>query len=265
MSQESEIKKTVLCFSGFDPCGGAGIQADIEAIASHACHASGVVTALTVQNTCEVESFQPVSSTLIMQQARSVLEDMQVQAIKIGMLGSVEVAEAVHSVLVDYPQIPVIFDPVLASGGGASLAGERLTDVIKTMIVPLCKIITPNTLEAKQLAVHADNDNARAIELLDMGCEYVLLTGTHAASEDVVHKLFANNRCLQAYMYERLPQHYHGSGCTLAASVASLLAQGHEPISACHAALDYTYKTLQGAQALGMGQLIPQRFYWARQ
>jgi len=257
-----ETKKVVLCFSGFDPCGGAGIQADIEAIASHACHAVSVITALTVQNTCGVTNYQSVSANLVIQQARSVLEDMQVQAIKIGMLGSAEVAEAVHSLLMDYPQIPVIFDPVLAAGGGESLAQENLRDVMTKMIMPLCKIITPNTLEAKQLALHGDNDNARAIELLDMGCEYVLLTGTHAQSENVVHKLFSNNRCLQTYMYERLPHEYHGSGCTLAASLASFLVQGHEVVSACHAALDYTYKTLQHAQPLGMGQLMPERFFW---
>ena len=265
MMKIDKTKKVVLCFSGFDPCGGAGIQADIEAIASHACHASGVITALTVQNTCGVESYQPVSASLLVQQARSVLEDMQVQTIKIGMLGSVEVAEAVHSLLIDYPQIPVIYDPVLAAGGGESLAKENMLDVIKEMIIPLCKVITPNTLEARQLALHGDNDNACAIELLDMGCEYVLLTGTHAQSENVVHKLFSNNRCLQTYMYERLPQEYHGSGCTLAASVASLLAQGHEVVSACHAALDYTYKTLQHAQPLGMGQLMPERFFWTHE
>jgi len=257
-----EAKKVVLCFSGFDPSGGAGMQADAEAIVSHACHAAGVITALTVQNTRAVDSYQPVSSSLIIQQARSVLEDMPVQVIKIGMLGSVEAAEAVHSVLVDYPKIPVVFDPVLAAGGGETLAQENLCDVIKEMIIPLCQVVTPNTLEAKQLALHGDNDNARAIELLDMGCEHVLLTGTHAPSENVVHKLFANNRCLQTYMYARLPHEYHGSGCTLAASVASFLAQGEDVVSACHAALDYTYKTLQHAQALGMGQLIPDRFFW---
>jgi len=257
-------KKVVLCFSGFDPCGGAGIQADIEAIVSHACHASSVITALTVQNTSGVESYQPVSANLLIQQARSVLEDMQVAAIKIGMLGSVEVAEAVHSLLLDYPQIPVIFDPVLAAGGGESLAQESMLDVIKKMIIPLCKVITPNTLEAKKLALHGDTDNARAIELLDMGCEYVLLTGTHAPSENVEHKLFANNRCLQTYRYERLSPEYHGSGCTLAASLASFLVQGHDAVSACHAALDYTYKTLLHAQPLGMGQLIPERFFWTK-
>lgn len=262
MKQQS--KNVVLCFSGFDPSGGAGIQADIEAIASHACHGAGVITALTVQNTVSVDSFQPVSASLIIQQARALLEDMDVQAIKIGMLGSVEVAEAVHGILKDYPQIPVVFDPVLAAGGGASLAEDELVDAVRSLILPLCQIITPNTLEAAKLAEHSDNDNARAIELLDMGCEYVLLTGTHAPGHEVVHKLFANNRCLHEYSYARLPHEYHGSGCTLAASLASLLTQGHEMNSACHAALDYTYKTLLAARQLGMGQMLPERFFWTQ-
>ena len=263
MTQDAQ-SPVVLCFSGFDPTGGAGIQADIEAISSQGSHAACIITALTVQDTRNVTSFQTIQSETLIQQARTVLEDMPVAAIKLGMLGDVEIAEAIHSILQDYPQLPVIFDPVLAGGGGGKLAQRSLIDAINQLIIPLSYIVTPNTLEARQLAREADNDVAAAIELLDMGAEYVLLTGSHANTNDVQHKLFANNRLIESFTYQRLSNEYHGSGCTLTAAIAGLIAHDNEPISAIHTALDYTYKTLQQAQHLGMGQLIPNRYYWAK-
>ena len=257
-------KSVVLCFSGLDPTGGAGIQADIEAISAQSMHAASIVTALTVQDTNNVKSFQSINADIIIQQARAVLEDMPVSVIKLGMLGNIEIAQAIHSILKDYPHLPVIFDPVLAGGGGGQLAQQSLVDAVKLLIMPLCYIVTPNTLEARQLAKESDNDEAAAMELLDMGAEYILLTGSHAKTKNVQHKLFSNNRLIETFNYARLNNEYHGSGCTLSAAIAGLIAQGNEPVGAIHAALDYTYKTLQQAQHLGMGQLIPNRYYWVK-
>ncbi|MDH5484346.1 MAG: bifunctional hydroxymethylpyrimidine kinase/phosphomethylpyrimidine kinase, partial [Gammaproteobacteria bacterium] len=157
-----------------------------------------------------------------------------------------------------------IFDPVMSAGGGSALMKSSLTDAIKTLILPLCKLVTPNIPEANQLAREADTLDAAAIELLDMGAEYVLLTGSHDRTADIHHKLFGNNRLLKTFNYQRLEGEYHGSGCTLAASIAALLAQGEDMTNAVHSALDYTYKTLLNAQRLGMGQLIPDRFFWIK-
>ena len=112
-------KPVVLCFSGLDPTGGAGIQADIEAINSQGCHAAAVITALTVQDTHNVHHFECVESQLILRQARAVLHDMNISAIKIGMLGSAAIADVIHCILREHPLIPVILDPVLAAGGGS--------------------------------------------------------------------------------------------------------------------------------------------------
>jgi len=262
---ETEHKKpVVLCFSGLDPTGGAGIQADIEAISAQGTHATPMVTALTVQDTHNVKSFQSINADIVMQQARAVLEDMPVALIKLGMLGNIEIAEAIHSILKDYTQLPVIFDPVIAGGGGGRMAQQSLIDAIKSLIMPLSYIITPHTLEARQLAKEADNDEAAAMELLDMRAEYVLLTGSHAKTKNVQHKLFSNNRLIETFNYARLDNEYHGSGCTLAAAIAGLIAHGNEPVRAIHTAIDYTDKTLQQAQQLGKGQLIPNRYYWVK-
>ena len=261
MHQENK-KSVVLCFSGLDATGGAGIQADIESIAAQGSHAAPIVTAITVQDTNKATSFEPVNPELIIQQARAVLEDMPVKAIKIGMLGSVEATEAIHSILKDYANVPVVFDPVLAAGGGGELAHKNLVEAIQALILPLAFLTTPNTYELHKLAREADTDEAAAMELLSMGVEYVLLTGSHADTLDIHHHLYGNHRCLKSYTATRLEGEYHGSGCTLASSIAGLLAQGHEIGQAIHRAQNYTFQSLEHAQRLGMGQLIPNRFYW---
>jgi hydroxymethylpyrimidine/phosphomethylpyrimidine kinase len=260
-----EQKKTVLCFAGLDSTGGAGLQADIEAIAAQGAHAAPIATALTIQDTRGVTWFESVAAETVIQQARAILEDMPVAAIKIGMLGSEEVSEAIYTLIKKYTNIPVIYDPVLAGGGGGKLSTGNLVDTIQTLILPLCYLLTPNTHELHALAREADTAEAAAMELLSLGCEYVLVTGGHANSDDIQHRLYGNHRCLTSFTSQRLAREFHGSGCTLAASVAALLAQGHEITQAIHRAQDYTLQTLQHAQRLGMGQLIPDRFYWNKQ
>jgi len=170
----------VLCFSGLDPTGGAGIQADIESIAKHGCHTAPVITANTVQDTHNVISFKTVDASLILKQARAVLKDMPVSAIKIGMLGSGETAEAIYTLFKQYPDIPVIMDPVLVAGGGSSLAQKNLIDAINTLILPHTTILTPNIPEASLLTNTKIQPETAAQLLNRMGAQYVLLTGTHA-------------------------------------------------------------------------------------
>lgn len=253
----------VLALSGSDPSGGAGIQADIEALASHGCHCAPVITAITVQDTQDVKSYAPLDGTLIMEQARAVLEDMPVAAIKIGLLGSSEAVEAIYGVLQDYPDIPVILDPVLASGNGASLSDEEVLEALYTLLLPNTTVLTPNSMEARILAPEADNLDACAMALLEHGCEFVLITGTHENTPHVANSLYGNHRLLETYTWERLPGSYHGSGCTLAASIAGLLAQGLEPLSAIHEAQEYTWETLAHGYRIGMGQPLPNRLFWA--
>lgn len=249
----------VLCFSGLDPTGGAGIQADIESIAKHGCHAAPVITANTVQDTHNVISFKTVDASLILKQARAVLKDMPVSAIKIGMLGSGETAEAIYTLFKQYPDIPVIMDPVLVAGGGSSLAQKNLIDAINTLILPHTTILTPNIPEASLLTNTKIQPETAAQLLNKMGAQYVLLTGTHASNPDVLHKLYYKTQLQKTFKYKRLKNEYHGSGCTLAASLAALIAHKMEPINACQNALDFVYKSLLHANALGGGQLIPNR------
>ena len=253
----------VLAFAGHDPSGGAGLQADIEAVASQGCHAATVVTALTVQDTRDVTEYTAVEAIQVIAQARAILEDIPVAVIKIGMLGSIENAEAVHSILMDYPEIPVVFDPVMASGQGTDLGGQELIGVLQALLLPVTTILTPNGPEARALAPEADTLDACAFALLDHGVDYVLVTGGHEHTPSIINRLYSGQRLLETFTWERLPCSYHGSGCTLAASIAGLLAQGLEPFTAIHEAQDYTWNTLRHGYRPGLGQHIPHRFFWS--
>ncbi len=255
---------TILVLSGLDPSGGAGLQADIEAMASHGCHACPIMTVNTVQDTRNVYELSATLAEIVTAQMRAILEDMSVSTIKIGLLSDIVVIEAIHTVLSEYPDIPVILDPVLKSGAGSSLVDVDVQQCLTSLLLPMTTVLTPNTLEARQLAPHADTLEACAMALLDMGCEFVLLTGTHESTDMVTNTLYGNHRVLENFHWQRLPDEYHGSGCTLAASIAGLLAQGHEPFSAIHQAQQYTWECLSHAYRSGKGQLIPNRLFWAR-
>ncbi|MDQ3196545.1 MAG: hydroxymethylpyrimidine/phosphomethylpyrimidine kinase, partial [Pseudomonadota bacterium] len=204
-------------------------------------------------------------------QARCVLEDMPVTVFKIGMLGSVEIVAAIAEVVSDYPDIPLIFDPILASGRGDELASEDTLAAMRELIVPQSTLITPNTLEARRLAAddsdeHEDRDLADcARRLLDMGAEYVLLTGTHENTPQVINILYGQDGIVRSDSWQRLPGSYHGSGCTLAAAAAAAIANGLEIAEAVKDAQEYTWQTLKFGFRPGMGQHIPDRLFWARE
>lgn len=253
----------VMTFAGTDPTGGAGIQADIETLTSMGCHVCSIITAVTVQDTEQLFSFQPMDATLIIEQARAALEDIPVSAFKIGMIGSVENAEAIHSILLDYPDVPVVLDPLIAAGGGGELADDELIDAMVNLLFPLTTVLTPNSEEARAFAPEADTLDACAQELLELGSEYILITGTHEGTPNVVNNLYSESKLLESYTWDRLPGAFHGSGCTLASAIAGLLSQGLPPTTAILEAQEFTWETLNNGYRVGMGQSIPNRLFWA--
>jgi len=255
----------VLVFAGADPSGGAGIQADIETLASMGCHAAAVVTAVTVQDTRNVYQCLPIDGDIIAKQARAILDDMSVAAIKLGLLGSEACVDVVADILQKYPDIPVVLDPILRAGGGTELASEEIMATISRKLFPLTTVLTPNSLEARKLAAGADNLDACAHKLLESGCEYVLITGTHENSQQVCNRLYSDQQLVENFVWERLPGDYHGSGCTLSVAIAGLLAQEFDPVAAAYQAQQYTWEALKNAYRVGMGQLIPNRLFWAQE
>ena len=272
----TETPPVVLTFAATDPSSGAGLQADILALASIGCHPLSVVTGITVQDTVGVESVMALDADWVNDQARTILEDVQIAAFKLGLLGSVENIAVIAEIVADYPDVPLIIDPILTSGRGDELANEEMQAAMCELLFPQATLITPNSLEARRLAFYEDNDEIQhtsldeaAIRLLEMGAEYVLITGTHERSVDVVNSLFGSNSngasgLIKAYHWERLAGSYHGSGCTLTSAIAACLAHGLSMEEAIQEAQEYTWQTLKNGFRPGMGQFIPDRFFWAR-
>jgi hydroxymethylpyrimidine/phosphomethylpyrimidine kinase len=280
----------VLVFAASDPSGGAGIQADIMTLTSMGCHPLTVITAITVQDTVGVEAVLPMDADWVEDQARALLEDMPVAAFKVGMIGSVENAAAIAEIVSDYPDIPLVLDPVLTSGRGDDLATDDLISALIEMLLPQTTILTPNSLEARRLARYHEEDALEELQheeesesgnepaeaddqpalgecarrLLGRGCEYVLITGTHEPGSQVVNSLYGEGGIVRADAWERLPGSYHGSGCTLASAIAANLANGLELHDAVRDAQDFTWQALEAGFRPGMGQFIPDRFFWAR-
>lgn len=269
MSTSPPSPPIVLSFAASDPTGGAGIQADLLSIAGMGCHPLSVITAITVQDTTGVEDVLAMDAGWVEDQARAVLEDMPVAAFKIGVLGSVENITAIAEVVADYPDVPLVFDPVLASGRGDQFSSEDMVEAIIELLLPQTTLLTPNSLEARRLA-ELDDDSSMpdlpecARRLLGAGCEYVLVTGTHENTAKVANTLYGSHGVVRNDQWQRLPGNYHGSGCTLASSIAAALAQGLAMEQAVLEAQEYTWKALAAGFRPGMGQFIPDRFFWAR-
>jgi len=255
--QQDNKHPVIMCFSGHDPSGGAGLQADIEAIQANHARACTVVTALTVQDSFNVQQVIPVEVDLFQASADAVLNDVSVTVFKTGLLADARIAQTVADVAKQYTEIPLVIDPVLASGAGSELADAKLIKVIQEQLLPLATIATPNLPEAQRLSGELDA-NACAEKILAMGCRYVLLTGTHATTDNVINTLYSRKTRTE-FEVERLNGDYHGSGCTLAASLAANLANDHDINTSVSMALDYTWQSLKRAQAIGKGQLYPTR------
>ncbi|MEY4768268.1 MAG: hypothetical protein RL637_907 [Pseudomonadota bacterium] len=250
----------VLVFAGHDPSGGAGIQADIETLHSHHCHCVSVITALTEQDSSTVKSCVAQPADHILRYAQTLFADMPIAVIKIGLIANRETVLAIHQLLQQHPHIPVVFDPVLASGDGSRFSDESLLESFRQYLLPYTTVVTPNSQEARLLTeLELLPDCGQ--KLLNLGCQYALITGTHESTALVENQLFYAQQ-QQSFSWQRLPYSYHGSGCTLASSIAGLLAQGLDPLTAIAESQDYTWNALAEAYKVGLGQHNPQRFFW---
>ena len=265
------IPPIVLAFAATDPTSGAGLQADLLTLCALGCHPLAVVTAITIQDTAGVDGVMAIDPDWVTDQARLVLEDMPVAVFKVGLLGSIENIAAVAEVVSDYPDVPLVLDPVLASGRGDELATEDMISALRELLLPQTTILTPNSAEARRL-VQGDGDETEQLQLgncaerlLGFGCEYVLITGTHENTPQVINTLYGSEGVVRTDTWDRLPGSYHGSGCTLASAIAATLANGLDLPEAVREAQEYTWQALAAAFRPGMGQYIPDRLFWARE
>lgn len=255
----------VLVFAGVDPSGGAGIAADVQAIAAQGGHALPVVTALTVQDNERVFAVLPVEAELVARQAEALLARIAIRAVKIGIPGSAANALAIAAVIgrlraLD-PQLPVVLDPVLASGHGDALSRDDAALALAPLL-PLVTLLLPNLPEAARLSGVAGAGEgeveAQARALLARGCGHVLVTGGHADGAQVRNRWFSAD-AQRDWLWARLPGAFHGSGCTLAGAVAARLALGEPMALALAGAQDYCQRALAGAYPIAPGQWMPRR------
>jgi hydroxymethylpyrimidine/phosphomethylpyrimidine kinase len=248
----------ILFIAGSDSSGGAGIQADLKTATCFHGYGMTAITALTAQNTRGVHEVYPVPAPFVQHQIEAVLSDIGVDAVKTGMLHDASMIAAVVESLAPLPGIPLVVDPVMIAKGGHRLLHEDALDALRTRLLPLATIITPNLPEAAALAKTAVpvtlQERLDVVEiLLERGCRAILLKGGHA-SDDVVTDLFATQETAETLTAPRLSTpHTHGTGCTLAAAIATRLGQGADLRSAVHDAHAFTQHAMSSAPHFGHG------------
>lgn len=247
----------VLCCSGYDPTGGAGIQADIEAIAAQGAHALPLITALTAQDTRNVQRVVAVDAALMAEQLRLLRADCVISAIKIGLLGGAAQLPLMVELL-RTAGVPVVMDPILRAGGGAELTSSVFAAEVRASLFPLCTVLTPNAAEARRWTGHENLETAGRA-LLAMGVAHVLITGGDEPEASARNRWFAPAQATRLFELPRLPGSFHGAGCTLAAALAARLALGEPMADALMQAQQYVHDCLQQARAVGQGRLVPQR------
>ena len=236
------MKYKCLSIAGFDGSGGAGIQADLKTFSATGCYGMTVLTAIPVQNTCGVRGCYDIPLSCIQEQLEAIFDDIRPDAIKIGMLFSTEVIELVTAFLrKNADGIPIILDPVMVAKSGDPLLQADAVEALRSKLIPIASIITPNLPEATTLVPGNYDKKTLARKLLDLGCGAVLLKGGHedSASAD---DLFLSHDIAETLSATRInSKNTHGTGCTLSAGIASFIAQGFSTLDACTKAKSYLH------------------------
>lgn len=265
MSRPSTIHTptaVALTIAGSDSSGGAGIQADLKTFSALGVYGASVITAITAQNTLGVQAAAPVDAELVMQQLESVLADLNITAIKTGMLHNEKVIEKIIAVITSAVQknkTPLVVDPVMVATSGDRLLSESAIKILKEKLLPMATLITPNLEEAAVLLDCAVAKNIAEIEqqakqLLTLGCQAVLLKGGHLAEKNSAD-VFISRHVYRHFDFEKIPtQNTHGTGCTLSAAITAYLAQGVDMLTAVTMAREYLYEAILHADHLAISK-----------
>lgn len=249
--------KCALSIAGSDSVGGAGIQADIKAMSSLDVHCCTAITAVTAQNTTSVVDILPMSEEMVQTQIEAVLKDVDVKAIKTGMLYSPEIVGVVADILDDH-EMPLVIDPVMVATVGDSLATRDLSKAIMRKLIPICELITPNLREAEILAdmdIVTEYDVRYACEVIGKEASSVLLKGGHMSGSTVTDYLYLSSEVTRLE-YPRLEKAGHGSGCTLSAFITANMAKGMDIVNSVINSRKLIQTSIQEQYAIGNGEKI---------
>lgn len=249
---------SVLTIAGFDGSGGAGIQADTKTISTHGCYATNVLTALPVQNTQGVQNIYEIPAQAIREQIQSILEDIYPDAIKIGMVHSVELVHIISEELKNYNR-PIVYDPVMVATSGHRLIKEETLEACIEKLFPLATLITPNLDEASILVNHKIDSAELMLSygetILNLGCQNLLLKGGHLQQEKIISYLFQKEQPVQSYTSQKIEtKNTHGSGCTLSSAIACNLALGVSLTQSVQLAQEYVEQAILGSKDLTIGK-----------
>lgn len=267
---QNQSSPLVLTFGIADPVGAIGIQADLAAFAAMGCHGVSVITALSIGDTTGTEDVQAVDADWIADQARVLLEDMPVAAFKVGHLDSIEAISVIAEIVSDYPEIPLVLAPFSTSLPEQEIDEEVLL-AMRELLAPQTTLLQLSTDELARMAEtwrDASDDamlDADAMQLIEFGCEFVFVTGTPGDAHDVTNVLYGSEGMLRTTRWQRQAGPFIGAGNTLSATIAAMLANGLEVPDAVGEAEEFTNAALAHAQRLGMGRLVPDRYFWARE
>ena len=264
---QNQPSPLILTFGVSDPVGALGVQADVATFAAHGCHALSITTALLVSDSARVEEWHETDTGVLADQARQVLEDMPIAAVKIGAIASIEQAAAIAEIVSDYAEVPLIVDPFLSSLPDSGMSDEDIVASIRQILAPQATVLQLSQSELGRMAelwreAGAEGSvEADVAELTARGCQYVLVTGTSSPGHQRANTLFDRDDGVTVIDWQHLPGHFVGAGTTLSGALAALMARGMDAIEALRIAQDYTYGALLHAQRFGMGKLVPNRFY----
>ncbi|AVR95279.1 bifunctional hydroxymethylpyrimidine kinase/phosphomethylpyrimidine kinase [Pseudoduganella armeniaca] len=271
---QNQTSPLILTFGVADPIGAVGVHADLGVFAALGCQGLAVTTALLIGDSAKVEDQQHVEPDWVADQARAVLEDAQVAAFKIGALDHMEHISSIAEVVSDYPDAPLILDPFGSQLPplGEDTDFEELLTVLRQLLVPQATLLMLSQVELGHIAetwrdlANGETMADDAQHLIDLGCEYVLVTGTPAGTSRAetglrANTLYGDGGIVRHDRWQHLPGPFLGSGCTLSAAIAAYMAQGIEAPRAVQLAQQYTHGALQHARRFGMGKLVPDHFH----
>jgi len=250
----------VLCLSGHDPSGGAGMHADIETVGALGTHAAGVITALTRQDTRNAYGVLPTETSEFAAQVEILMADMRFEAIKVGLVGSAAQARSIANLARSHSDLPVVLDPVLRAGGGATLADDPVAEALAEHLFRHTVCLTPNAAEARLLC-HGEPDLDSCGAQLARRVHAVLITGGDEPGEEVINTWYGADGVVERYRWPKLSHKFHGAGCTLSSAIAALLARGEPLEIAISAAQEYTWEALSRGFEPGRGRPIAERLH----
>jgi len=253
------VIKNVLSIAGSDPSGGAGVQADLKTFSANGTYGMAVLTALTAQNTQGVYGVELMPPAFVQDQIATVFADVRVDAVKIGMIATAEIATAVAEALIDFGDVPIVLDPVMVAKGGAPLLSEDAMKALRDRLVPLATLVTPNLPEAARLlgateAITRQDMAEQARKLMTLGPKAALVKGGHLVTPDSPDVLGVDDALFWFEEDRTATKNTHGTGCTLSSAVAAHLAQGKTVQDAVACAKRFVTGAIRTSDALTVGQ-----------